>query len=119
MFRVLIMAVAVLVGSSVSQAKDRKIWYVYCEGYAHGVNWAVFSRNFWQSPVTENYGRRVGSAAEQFIERNHRVPLEGCSGVQFFDETSAKYSRDRTVRLHKRMGDKIYFVNLPVQVLSQ
>lgn len=119
MLRVLLIAAAALMMSAEAKADSNKTWYVYCEGNAHGVSWAVFSRNFWQSPVTDNYGRRVGSAAEEFIEENHRVKLSGCSGVQFYDMISAQYSRDRTVRLHKKMGDRVYFFNLPSAVLTQ
>lgn len=119
MFRVLLIVAATLFASTEAEAGNSKTWYVYCEGHAHGVSWAVFSRNMWQSPVSDNYGRRVGSRAEEFIESNHRVNLSGCSGVQFFDAISARYSRDRTVRLHKKMGDRIFFFNLPAEVLSQ
>ena len=99
-------------------ANDGKTWYVYCEGYAHGVNYAVFSQT-WSHPATEGYGRKIGSEAEAFYESRHSVRLSGCSGVQFFDSTSASYSRDRTVRLHKKMGDRVYFLKLPSSVLAK
>lgn len=101
------------------QANQDKTWYVYCEGYGHGMNWAVFSRNFWPHQESENYGRRVGSIAEEFFEERHDVPLTGCSGVQFFDATTARYSRDRTVKLHKKMGDRIYFFDFPDRLLPE
>ena len=119
MLRVLLIAALAMVVGAEANAKDKKTWYVYCEGHAHGEGWAVFSRNFWESPVSENYGSRVGSAAEEFIEARHSVKVTGCSGVQFFDGISAQFSRDRTVRLHRKMGDRVYFINLPVTVLSQ
>lgn len=119
MMRVLLFAVAALFLSAQAHAKDQKTWYVYCEGHGHGMSWAVFSRNFWKSPESENYGRRVGSAAEEFIESNHSVKLAGCSGVKFYDAISARYSRDRTVRLHKKLGDRIYFINIPSTVLTR
>ncbi len=102
-----------------ARANEPKTWYVYCDGFSHGVNYAVFSQNIWPHPETDNYGRRIGSAAEEFFEARHDVPLAGCSGVQFFDLASAKYSRKRTVRLHKKMGDRVYFFNLPLNVLPE
>ena len=119
MFRLLMAATALLTTTAVAGAENHKTWYVYCEGHGHGMNWAVFSQNFWERPATDDYGRRVGSAAEEFFEARHDVPLEGCSGVKFFDAASAKYSRDRTVRLHKKMGDRVYFFTLPASVLPE
>lgn len=108
-----------LLGTAVpAAANDAKTWYVYCEGFGHGVNYAVFSQT-WIHPDIEGYGRRVGSAAEQFFESRHSVRLTGCSGVRFFDSTSATYSRERTVTLHKKMGDRVYFFNLPSKLLAK
>ncbi len=119
MFRQLLAVIALLAATTQVGAAQQKTWYVYCEGHGHGTSWAVFSQNFWQKSETENYGRRVGSAAEEFFEARHDLSLEGCSGVQFFDPTSAKYSRDRTVRLHKKLGDQVYFFTLPDTVLPE
>lgn len=99
-------------------ASGSKTWYVYCEGFNHGVNYAVFSQT-WSHPASEGYGRKIGSAAAAFYESRHAVRLSGCSGVQFFDATSASYSRERTVTLHKKMGDRVYFLNLPASVLTK
>jgi len=109
-----------LLGLSFSKANanDSKTWYVYCEGYGHGMHWAVFSQNLWQSPDHDNYGRSVGSRAEEFIEAKHKVKLTGCSGVDFFDVATARHSRDRTVKLHKKMGDRVYFFNLPNNITN-
>ena len=102
-----------------AESADHKVWYVYCEGERGGNHWAVFSKNFWQSPASDSYGRAVGSAAEQFIESSYNVALSGCSGVNFYDKTSAQYSRERTARLHRKMGDRVYFFNIPSNVLRQ
>ncbi|MEM1161532.1 MAG: hypothetical protein AAGJ28_11405 [Pseudomonadota bacterium] len=114
-----LLAAAALSGLFLSQAhaSDNKTWYVYCEGHGHGMHWAVFSQNIWQDPGNDTYGRSVGSRAEEFFEAKHDVPLTGCSGVEFFDVATARYSRDRTVKLHKKMGDRVYFFNLPTTVL--
>ena len=116
MARFFVIAAALLLIAAPASANERKTWYVYCEGHGHGMHWAVFSQNFWEKPESDNYGRRVGSAAEEFFEAR---PLTGCSGVKFYDNTSAQYSRDRTVRLHKKMGDRVYFFNLPSEVLPE
>lgn len=119
MLRAFSAALALCATLTAAKADEHKTWYVYCEGHGHGMSWAVFSQNFWERPETENYGRQVGSAAEEFFEARHNVALEGCSGVQFFDSTSAEYSRDRTVRLHKKLGDRVYFFTLPDSVFAQ
>ena len=119
MFRIVLVALVALLTAPSAHAGEGKTWYIYCEGHGHGMHWAVFSRNFWAAPESDNYGRRIGSAAEEFIESRHSVNVTGCSGVKFFDQTSARYSRDRTVRLHKKMGDRVYFFNLPTDILSQ
>ena len=120
MTRLLLIAIVLLAAAIPrAEAKDRKTWYVYCEGHGHGMHWAVFSQNFWERPDIDGYGRRVGSAAEQFFEARHEVPLTGCSGVQYMDAISAKYSRDRTVQLHKKMGDTVYFFDLPNDILPE
>lgn len=119
MFRAILLTASLVAATAYANANDRKTWYVYCEGHGHGMHWAVFSENFWENPATENYGRMVGSAAEEFFEARHKVTLSGCAGVQFFDTTSARYSRDRTVKLHKKMGDEVYFFDLPNDVLPK
>jgi len=116
-----VLTAALLLASAVSPAgaAESKTWYIYCEGFGHGVNYAVFSQNIWPHIETEGYGRRVGTAAEEFFETRHDVPLTGCSGVNFFDMASAEYSRSRTVKLHKKMGDRVYFFKLPNGMLSE
>ena len=113
------LAMLLFSAAGTAHADDAKTWYVYCEGQGHGTHWAVFSENVWPYPDSENYGRRVGSAAEEHFEATHEVKLSGCSGVNFFDVSTAEFSRDRTVRLHKKLGDEIYFFPLPRHVFAQ
>lgn len=117
MLKKTVLAAALSMICAGAAAQDQKIWYVYCEGHGHGMHWAVFSQNFWARAATENYDRVASSAAERFFEQRHQVKLTGCSAVHFLDQTSAKYSRDRTVRLHKKMGDRVYFFPLPSGVI--
>ena len=77
------------------------------------MHWAVFSSNLWPHDEANEYARRLGSAAESFIEKRHKLRLTGCSGVPFLDKTLAIYSRERTVKLHRKMGDRIYFFQIP------
>ncbi len=101
-----------------AHATETRTWYVYCEGTRHGEHWAVFSENMWPHADTGRYGRAVASAAEAFIEREHNLPLQGCASVPFIDGVSAAHSRARTAKLHKRMGDKVYYVALPGRILA-
>lgn len=105
------------VGVHVASATEPKTWYVYCEGNSSQGHWAVFSENFWPHPDSADYGRRVGSAAKAFFEARHDLSLEGCAGVNFRDDSLAEHSRRLTVRLHKRMGDRVYFFPLPRDAL--
>ncbi|MEO1492647.1 MAG: hypothetical protein AAFV19_10890 [Pseudomonadota bacterium] len=113
------LAGAAVLFATTAQANESKSWYVYCEGESQNTHWAVFSKNIWPHPETESYGRRLGSAAQQHFERTHNVALTGCSGVKFFDASLAEYSRERTVRLHKQMGDQVYFFQLPTNLVGQ
>ena len=108
---------ALAASASPASSSDAKTWYVYCEGNGHGDHWAVFSENFWPHPVTEGYGRQVGSAAKAFFEARHNVRLEGCAAVNFVDFSLAEYSRSRTAQLHKKMGDRVFFFPLPDDAL--
>lgn len=117
------MAVAVLGFGIAAPAADAseaepKTWYVYCEGTGKGAHWAVFSENFWPHPMTDGYGHRIGDAARSYFETHHEMSLEGCSGVNFVDPALARHSRDRTVQLHKKMGDSVYFFPLPTEKLD-
>ena len=115
-------ALSILLGltsTAAVAAAEPKTWYVYCEGYGHGMHWAVFSENFWPHPGSDTYGKQVGSAAEAFFERQHNLALTGCSGVNFFDTASAQYSRERTVDLHRKMGDRVYFFPLPGSIIPE
>lgn len=108
----------VLGGTSLASAEERT-WYVYCEGYGHGMHWAVFSENYWQHRETESYARHVASRAEEFFEQRSKLTLQGCSGVGFIDRDQADYSRQRTARLHKSMGDQVHFFRLPDELLRE
>ena len=108
---------AVLVSALPATSADTKTWYVYCEGNLRDDHWAVFSENFWPHPLTEGYGRRVGSAAKAFFESRHDVQLEGCAAVNFVDFSLAEHSRSRTVQLHQSMGDRVFFFPLPREAL--
>lgn len=112
-------AAAIAVASSVSPASssDTKTWYVYCEGVDQGDHWAVFSENFWPHPITEGYGRQVGSAAKAFFEARHDVRLDGCAAVNFVDTNLAQHSRNRTAQLHRKMGDRVLYFPLPRDAL--
>jgi len=112
-------AAAIVLASSVSPAtsSDTKTWYVYCEGADQGDHWAVFSENFWPHPMTEGYGRQVGSAAKAFFESRHDVRLEGCAAVNFVDTSLARHSRNRTAQLHEKMGDRVLYFPLPSDAL--
>ena len=105
--------IALVSGVSPASPADSKTWYVYCEGNDSSANWAVFSENFWPHPLTEGYGRQVASAAKAFFESRHGVRLEGCAGVSFAEFSLAEYSRSRTAKLHKKMGDRVFFFPLP------
>lgn len=105
--------------SIASETAEARTWYVYCEGHGHGMSWAVFSQNFWPHSGHETYGRALGSAAETFIEAKYDVMLSDCSGVNFFDPASAEYSRDRTELLHRKLGDQVFFFDLPDEVIDQ
>ncbi len=119
-FRVRHLAAALLVfaaGGQDAQATEAKTWYVYCEGASSDGHWAVFSENFWPHPETAGYARLVGSAAKAFFESRHDLSLEGCAGVNFRDDSLAEHSRSLTVQLHRKMGDRIYFLRLPAEIL--
>lgn len=118
-FMVMTLAAAAVLVSGAAQAKDAKSWYVYCEGQSQNDHWAVFSKNIWPHPETEDYSNRLSSAAQRHFERTHNVAVSGCSGVKFFDASLAEYSRERTVRLHKQMGDQIYFFQMPQEIFNQ
>ena len=98
-------------------AAERKTWYVYCEGTSPEGHWAVFSANFWPHPESEDYGRRVGSAAKAFFEARHALALDGCAGVDFRDGALAEHSRTQTMQLHRQMGDRVYSFTLPAEIL--
>ena len=122
-FRIIVRQVAaalIVLGASAEggAAAEPKTWYVYCEGASPDGHWAVFSENLWPHPATADYGRRVGSAAKAFFEARHQLALEGCSGVDFRNDSLAEHSRRLTVRLHRRMGDRVYFFPLPAEVLT-
>jgi hypothetical protein len=104
-------------GAEGGAAAEPKTWYVYCEGASPDGHWAVFSENLWPHPATADYGRRVGDAAKAFFEARHGLALEGCSGVHFRNDSLAEHSRTLTVRLHRRMGDRVYFFPLPPEAL--
>ena len=104
-------------GTQEGGTTEPKTWYVYCEGGSVEGHWAVFSENFWPHPDIADYGRLVGSAAKAFFESRHDLSLEGCAGVDFRDDSLAEHSRSLTVQLHERMGDRIYFLRLPAEVL--
>ncbi len=108
---------ALAASASPASSADTKTWYVYCEGNSHGDHWVVFSENFWPHPMTEGYGRQVGSAAKAFFEAHHDLQLEGCAAVNFVDFSLAEYSRSRTARLHRKMGDRVFFFPLPDNAL--
>lgn len=116
----LIAAAAIALGASAPAglAAEATTWYVYCEGAGAGGHWAVFSEDIWPHPETEDYGHRVGNAAKAFFEARHAVPLEGCAGVNFRDRDLAEHSRRTTAQLHRRMGDRVYFLALPNDVLQ-
>jgi hypothetical protein len=119
-FRVGLLAAALLVfaaGGQEVRATEPKTWYVYCEGASADGHWAVFSENFWPHPETAGYARLVGSAAKAFFETRHDISLEGCAGVNFRDDSLAEHSRSLTVQLHRRMGDRIFFLRLPAEIL--
>ena len=108
---------ALLFGHS-AMAQERT-WYVYCEGYGHGMHWAVFSQNMWPHDGSDNYARKVALRAEMFIEEKHDLPLQGCSGVNFLDMDQADHSRQRTELLHRKMGDQVHYFNLPADLLVE
>ena len=108
---------ALLAGAVEARAAEPKTWYVYCEGESADGHWAVFSENFWPHPETAEYGRLVGSAAKTFFESRHDLSLDGCAGVNFRNGVLAEHSRSLTVQLHRRMGDRVYFLPLPAEVL--
>ncbi len=110
-------ALLVLAGAKESRATEAKTWYVYCEGASASKHWAVFSENFWPHPETAGYSRLVGSAAKAFFESRHDIPLEGCAGVNFRNGSLAEHSRSLTAQLHRQMGDRIYFLRLPAEIL--
>ena len=110
---------ALAAGADQGRASEPKTWYVYCEGQSAESHWAVFSENFWPHPETADYGRLVGSAAKAFFESRHDLSLDGCAGVNFRDNSLAEHSRTLTVQLHRRMGDRIYFLRLPSEVLPE
>jgi hypothetical protein len=105
------------VGAQGARAAEATTWYVYCEGENVGAHWAVFSENFWPHPDSADYGRRVGDAARIYFESQHDLSIEGCAAVNFPNRSLADHSRTRTVKLHKRMGDRVYFIPLPRDVL--
>jgi hypothetical protein len=104
-------------GAQWGNATEPKTWYVYCEGASADRHWAVFSENFWPHPETADYARLVGSAAKAFFESRHDLSLEGCAGVNFRDGSLAEHSRSLTVQLHRRMGDRVYFLPLPAEII--
>lgn len=110
-------AAALVISASPATSAETKTWYVYCEGNRQGDHWAVFSENFWPHPLTESYGREVGSAAKAFFESRHDVELEGCAAVNFVEPSLAQHSRSRTEQLHRRMGDRVYYFPLPSEAL--
>ena len=111
-------AVATLVLSATpAVSAGQKTWYVYCEGTKQGDRLVVFSENFWQHPVTKGYAQRVSSIAKGFFEARHNVRLDGCAAVNFFDFKLAEHSRDRTAKLHRGMGDRVFYFVLPDDVL--
>jgi hypothetical protein len=104
-------------GPDEARTAEPRTWYVYCEGGSAEGHWAVFSENFWPHPETADYGRLVGSAAKAFFESRHDLSIEGCAGVNFRDDSLAEHSRSLTVQLHRRMGDRIYFLPLPAEII--
>jgi hypothetical protein len=112
-------AALVMLGAGIqaSAATEPRTWYVYCEGASANGHWAVFSENLWLHPETGDYGQRVGGAAKAFFESRHDLALEGCAGVAFRNDSLAEHSRTLTVQLHRKMGDRIYFLPLPAEVL--
>jgi hypothetical protein len=113
----LVAALLVLASAAGARAAEPKTWYVYCEGASADTHWAVFSENFWPHPEIAGYGRQVASAAKAFFEQRHDLVLEGCAGVSFRDDSLAEHSRSLTAQLHRRMGDRVYFLSLPAEVL--
>lgn len=120
-FRGLLCSAAVMTGLAMSSASANgsKTWYVYCEGFGHGMHWAVLSENVWAHADAADYAKRISSAAETHFEAAHNVSLTGCSGIKFLDDSSAHYSRERTVALHRKMGDRVYFFPLPGDLVNQ
>ena len=118
MGRALISALILIAAGGLARA-DERIWYVYCDGYGHGMHWAVFSKNVWPHSSSDSYGRTVASRAEEFFEERHNLPLQGCSGVGFTDQDQANLSRQRTAGLHKRMGDQVHYFHLPDELLRE
>ena len=104
-------------GAETGNATEPRTWYVYCEGANGDRHAAVFSENFWPHPETAGYARLVGRAAKAFFESRHDLALDGCAGVNFRDHLLAEHSRSLTVQLHRRMGDRIYFLLLPPEIL--
>ena len=117
----LVVAAILALGASTQAgaAAEARTWYVYCEGASAAGHWAVFSENFWPHPESADYGHLVGSAAKAFFEKRHDVSLEGCTGVNFRDDSLAEHSRKLTAQLHRRMGDKVYFFPLPNEILPE
>jgi hypothetical protein len=119
-FRIKAVAASLLLlgsGAEAGNATEPKTWYVYCEGASADRHWAVFSENFWPHPETADYARLVGSAAKAFFESRHDLALEGCAAVNFRDGSLAEHSRSLTVQLHRRMGDRVYLLPLPAELL--
>jgi hypothetical protein len=109
---------ALAAGAVEARAAESRTWYVYCEGESADAHWAVLSENFWPHAETADYGRLVGSAARAFFESRHGLALDGCAGVNFRDDSLAVHSRNLTAELHRRMGDRVYFLPLPAEILS-
>lgn len=100
-----------------AQASDVRTWYVYCEGTVNGKASAIFSTNVWSHAQSSSYQSALAAAAENYIAGSPGTKLSGCAGIAFFDQTIATYNRERTAEMARGVGDTVYYVDMPSQVL--
>jgi len=103
--------------TSAARASDVKNWYVYCEGKVNGKSSAIFSTNIWPHAETNAYQSALAAAAERYIAGSPGTKLSGCAGIPFHDQTIAAYNRDKTAKMVRRVGDTVYYVDLPERAL--
>jgi hypothetical protein len=113
-------SIAGVVSFTVSvQASEVRSWYVYCEGTVNGKASAIFSANVWPHVQSNSYQSSLAAAAQSYIAGSPGTKLSGCAGVGFLDQTVATYNRERTAEFARGVGDTVYYVDMPPQVLPE